>query len=561
MNESDVADPGTLRFGVAAALVFLVVGLAVLDGYGLAWDDAENLLTGEHYVRFFTTWDWSWLDFPRYNEIYATSPDPPPLYNQHFQAAERYPPVANMVAVLTHALFTERLGWLADTDGYHVGVLLFGSLAVLVTVAFTWQAFGPLAGWAATLALALYPLFLEHAHLNLKDVPFAALVLLAVWAYWRAVEMQRWRWLCLSICATGLALGTRLIAAEVWGVMGLAYLPAGWNWLRRWIRERRWHVPPLALRWLLPHVPLSTLVFLAVWPWLWPDPLGRVRAHVEYSRNVVRGMRVLYAGEIWQAGQTLPWHYTLVIFLLTTPLLTLFLGSLGAGVALKRGVRSRNAAALILLVLFLLALARSSWPTLPQYDGTRHMMDGIVALAGLCGLGADVLWRWLRQRWPRFTLSRKAWMSILVLAYLPLVVQLYRLHPYEGVYYNLLAGGVRGTAGRYPQEYWGSSFRAGCEWINENLPEGAVVLTRVGGRSARYYLRPEVQRIADEDLPYLPPDQVVYVMYITRVDKYGPIATFADTYLVPIYAVSVEGVPLLKIVRTDAGTLLQGVSN
>jgi hypothetical protein len=151
--------------------------------------------------------------------------------------------------------------------------------------------------------------------------------------------------------------------------------------------------------------------------------------------------------------------------------------------------------------------------------------------------------------------------GILTLAYLPLIVQLSQLHPYEGVYYNLLTGGVRGAAGRYPQEYWGSSFRAGCDWVNENLPQDAVVLTRVGGRPARYYLRAEARRIADEDLPHLPPDQIVYVMYITRVDKYGPITAFTDAHLTPIHTIAVEGVPLLKIVRTDAGTLAQSVVN
>jgi 4-amino-4-deoxy-L-arabinose transferase-like glycosyltransferase len=548
-------DTGALRFGIAAALICLALGLIGLDAYGLTWDDPENLLTGAHYARFFTTWDWDWLDFARYDQLYAADPSPPPFYNPHFRSAERYPPVANVVSVLTHRLLAGQLGWLGDTDGYHFGVLLFASLTVFVLASFTWQAFGPLAAGSATMALVLYPLFVEHAHLNLKDVPFAALVLLAVWTYWRAVEERRWRWFGLSVCAAGLALGTRVVAAEIWLVVGLAYLPAGWDWLRHRMRERRWHAPPFALRWLWLYVLLSLLVLLAVWPWLWPDPVGRLQAHLAFSRDVGRGIRVLYAGEFWQVGETLPWHYTSVIFLLTTPLPTLLLGLLGVAYALKRGLLDRDAAALMLLALFAFALLRSSWPTLPQYDGTRHMLDGIVAFAGLCGLGADALRRWLGRR---LRLSSRLLAVVLVLVYLPLAIRLVRLHPYEGVYYNLLAGGVQGAAGRYPQEYWGSSFRAGCAWLNEHLPGEAVVLPRVGGHLVRYCARPDLRLIPDEALPFLSPTQTVYVIYMTRVDKYDWVATFVDSHLAPVYQLTVEGVPLLKIVRTDAATLVQG---
>ena len=88
-----------------------------------------------------------------------------------------------------------------------------------------------------------------------------------------------------------------------------------------------------------------------------------------------------------------------------------------------------------------------------------------------------------------------------------------------------------------------------------------VVGAGCAGLSATYTLRPEIQRIPDEALPYLPPDQLVYVMYITRIDKYDPVTTFTDINLTPIHAITKEGVSLLKIVRTDAGTLAQGTSN
>ncbi|HUM69151.1 MAG TPA: glycosyltransferase family 39 protein, partial [Chloroflexota bacterium] len=295
-------------FALLAALCFFVIGLASLNQYGLTWDEPENLLTGVHYARFFASGDEKWLDFAAYDQIYQEmGAARPPLYNQEFDNPFRYPPVANITAVITHALFTTRLGWLSDTDGYHLAVLLFATLTVFVLACFTWQAFGPLASIAATLALTTYPLFFEHAHLNLKDVPLAALTLLALWAYWQGERWLgkrhgRWPWFALSAIAAGLGMGVRVLALEVWLVIGLAYLPLVWRNARQgwWAALRPYHP-------LLICIPLSLLIFLAVWPWLWPDRVGRLAEHLAFGESVSRGLRVLYDGQIYAAGETLPW--------------------------------------------------------------------------------------------------------------------------------------------------------------------------------------------------------------------------------------------------------------
>lgn len=538
-------------FALTAALLFFLAGLASLNQVGFIWDAPENLLTGTHYARFFASGDRHWLDFTAYDAQYraAAPAERPWLYNREFNAPFRYPPLANVTAVLTHALFSQRLGWLPDPDGYHLAVLLFAALTVFVVARFTWQAFGPLAGVAATAALVTYPLFVEHARNNLKDVPFAALVLLALWAYWQGERHGRWPWFMLSAVAAGLGMGVRLLAAELWPVIAAAYLPLAWARRRQGWRE--WSRP---YRWLLPHILLALLVFTAVWPWLWPDIPGRLGEHLAFGRDVSRGLRVLYNGHIYESGRTLPWHYTAVIFGLTTPLVVLAGGVMGAAAALHRGRRRQDTAALMLLCLFAGSLLRSSWPGLPQYDGTRHMLEGVIAFMGLFGLGFQSGWRWLQQKtarpWPAFLPY-----AVLALALLPILVWNIRLHPFQGLYYNGLIGGPGAAFDRYPQAYWGSSFRLGAAWINENAASDSLVLPRVGGHLARYYLDPARQIIPDEAIPTLPPGQPVTLIYMTRRDKFGPYAAFAEAHLTPVFVLERAGVPLLKIVQTDAGTL------
>jgi hypothetical protein len=49
---------------------------------------------------------------------------------------------------------------------------------------------------------------------------------------------------------------------------------------------------------------------------------------------------------------------------------------------------------------------------------------------------------------------------------------LFRLHPYEYVYFNQFGGGMADKAGRYETEYWGTSMREACLWLDRYVPEG-----------------------------------------------------------------------------------------
>lgn len=453
-----------------------------------------------------------------------------------------------MTAVLTHHLFSEQLGWLVDPDGYHVAVLLFGTLTVFVLAVFTWQAFGEIASFAATVALVTYPLFFEHAHNNLKDIPFTALVLLALWSYWLGMRNGRWRWFILSAVATGLALGVRILSAEVWLLLGAAYLPIVWANRREKLKALRPYKP------FLIHIPLALLVFLALWPWLWPDPLVRFSEHLAFGLNVSLGLRVLYAEQILRSGVTLPWYYTAVIFIFTTPVIVLLGGIIGGFMAAIRGLKQKNVAALILLMLFLVSLLRSSWPTIPQYDGTRHMMDGIVAFMGLFGLGFQESWRWVCGKLSR-PLPMYVSYLLISLLFIPIIYINVNLRPFQGIYYNALSGGTTAVFDSYPQGYWGSSFRLGTNWINDNIEPSTLILSRVGGHLVKLYLDSELESIPDEAIPTLSLEQPIAIIYMTRRDKFDWIAKFSDANLQPVFELRRADVPILRIVQTNAGTL------
>ena len=47
----------------------------------------------------------------------------------------------------------------------------------------------------------------------------------------------------------------------------------------------------------------------------------------------------------------------------------------------------------------------------------------------------------------------------LTLLFVPQLVTMVRMHPYQYVAYNVLAGGLPGAAGRFELDYWDTSLR------------------------------------------------------------------------------------------------------
>ncbi len=55
-----------------------------------------------------------------------------------------------------------------------------------------------------------------------------------------------------------------------------------------------------------------------------------------------------------------------------------------------------------------------------------------------------------------------------------------RLHPYQYVYFNHFAGGIRGAEGRYMLDYWGLAFKTASQELRERIP--ALGMRAEGGR-------------------------------------------------------------------------------
>ncbi len=440
---------------LAAWGVVVVVGigwLVTIGDYGITWDERVQSIYGELALKYFATGG-------REGEV------------NDFLNLRFYGPPFEMLTALAYSV----TGW----DKFlvrHVFSALAGvaALAGVVMYARLWRL-----GWLpllSVLALAMLPRFYGHAPFNSKDIPFAAAFTWGMVAIGWLLTRERPRWRDFLVC--GVAVGGAL-ALRMGALLLPAFLVAGGCF--RLAQDGRlargqWRVP--GLRRLAVQVVAMGLVAWVVmvlpWPWAHENPIVHPWQAFRLSTGFSSAYMVMFGGSPILSSE-LPRHYLPWMLGITTPVAHLVLligGVVGALVVLRRDWRSRQALLVALTVLWLCFPIGYVMLTRPNiYDGIRHFLFVLPALAVLAGAAGALSAEGLGKRWARW-----AAVSLTVVALILPVVSLVRLHPYQMTYYNALVGGVRGAWRSYETDYWSSSYKEAMGWINAQAAESEAPL-------------------------------------------------------------------------------------
>jgi hypothetical protein len=326
-----------------------------------------------------------------------------------------------------------------------IGAVYCGRLAA--------RLFGPWSGPLALVLLALSPRYFADSMNNPKDLPFAAMTVVALF-YISAVS-PRWPYLSWQATAKiaaslALALGVRVGALVYFGYFGLLVAAvvvadrcADW----RRLAGTAGRVGAVLLGMLL----LGTVF----WPWAGGAPLTRpfdaLRGAANYDWNGV----VLFNGYEYRA-QELPWYYAPWWFLISTPPVVL------AGIALTPFLpRSWANAWRVVALLFVtvLPVVTSIVMGSTLYDGVRHLQFIYPVLVVLSAAG------WVGLiRAPGHPTRRRVAAAGLAVGLASMLTFDVRFHPNQGVYFNALVGGPRGAFARYDMDYWGNCVLQAVVW-------------------------------------------------------------------------------------------------
>jgi 4-amino-4-deoxy-L-arabinose transferase-like glycosyltransferase len=459
MIEARRAD--ALAIGVLA--VVAVIAAATFRDYGLGWDDYTHAQYGQLLLDFYASGFHDTRAFSFVN-LYR--------YGGGFDMA-----AALLAKVLPFGLFETRR--------------LAGAVVGLIGLLATWRlgrrVGGPLAGLLSVALLAACPLYYGHMFMNPKDAPFAAMMAVALLGTVRAFEEYPRPTpvtVLLLGLGFGLSVGSRIMGgfAIAGAVAALALIVAAEGRAQGMghagARLRRF------LRAVLPAVVVAIAAMALVWPWSVLDPGNLPRAIFYFSQFFEKPWRELYGGELILATE-MPRSYVPVLLGLKLPEILLALAIAGLiwalVMALRPAVPVQRRAILLSIVLAAslpVAVAVATRPAM--YNGVRHFLFIVPPLALLAGLMGSGLLERARQLGGAVLATAAA---VIFLGIVSPVVEMMRLHPYQYVHFNHLAGGVRGAEGRYMLDYWGLAFRQASLGLLRVLTERR--LEPEGGRKTK----------------------------------------------------------------------------
>ena len=554
-----------------AALVlaaFAAVGVAVVDDFGVAADEASQRFIGQAVINSVLPGAAGvpadrLIHHPEYGYVLAP-------HDRYYGAAFEAPlvlvePVLGLVdsravflsrRLLTHLFFLTG-GWFC----YLLTCRLFGDRRLALF---------------ALLLFLLHPRLYAHSFFNTKDLPFLAAFMIALYLLERAFRRDT----AAAFALCGVAVGV-LVNLRVMGVMlfaaaaGLRALDLA---LARGPAERR-----RALVTAAAFVLAAAGTLYALSPYLWRDPLAIVDAVTTLARHPTR-LLSLFRGEPVR-WPSIPPHYLPAWMAITTPPATLLLCLTGAAAVVRRGIARpggilRNGPVRFAwLLLACLALPPVAVAALQAnvYSDWRH---GYFLYAPACLLAAYGL-RALLAAARRVTAAparekggvwRRGLWTLTAAALIGMVVDVVRLHPFQYGYFNALVD--RRTPEylrtQYSMLHYGSEVRDGLEYLLARFP-GATL--RVDSNNRRNVwnnslILPAEQRrrivIADavDRSPQffitrgLPDDSIAPVLYtrriyrntvlaVTAVDLSLEDAAAADGYHAA-YRAAVAGAPLVR---------------
>jgi hypothetical protein len=271
----------------------------------------------------------------------------------------------------------------------------------------------------------------------------------------------------------GLSIGSRIMAgfAVIEALAALALLVA-----IEAHKDRRLAVARLGrlLLALIPSAILAYAVMALLWPWSVVSPLNPLKAIEIFSHFFEKPWQELFDGRLIEPPD-MPRSYVLTLLGLKLPEVFLVMGGLGLLGSLIAAARTQMPARLR-AITFAVALA-AIVPVLvtviarpAMYNGIRHFLFVLPPLAVAGGLAGAWIVQWIAEHasaWRRTALTTLAVVFGIGIA-MP-AIAMARLHPYEYVSFNRLAGGVKGAQPRFMLDYWGLAFKQAGEALRQEL--------------------------------------------------------------------------------------------
>jgi 4-amino-4-deoxy-L-arabinose transferase-like glycosyltransferase len=525
-------------------ILFLIVGVLTLKDYGLTWDEGlGNMFFGERYLNYWMTLNPEYLDFnvdldlhrQHQLNLYLS-----PLHNNPYE----FPGLSDTLSAGTMYLFSYWLGWLSPIDGFHLFPILLATLFLWILFRFVAPQMGKFTALMAMLFLATFPRFWADMHFNVKDVPETIFFGLTIMSYFIWSKKPLLKKALVTGLLFGCALGTKANAFFIPFLILLAILP--WN-----LNKQSWLVALNHFKdYFLHYIVMGTTsitFYIVSWPYLHNNVIANIRPYISsLIRHGTKNDFSLNIEPIIQTITTMP--EVMVIFFL-----------MGLALLVYKAVKTESIFMRILLAWAVIPILRVVLPGAKNFDGIRHFLEFVPAAAIIAAYGASQLANIVSKLRNLPKLLIQSVFIFLVIINTFQYTLLY--YPYLHIYYNQFEGGLKGARDGFLQEeatdYWGSSYRQGMEWINQNAPQDSIVSALMAdwivNISGPIFLRKDLITMPASNLPDFSvmkqAKAPTYLMFVTRPGFYTDEIEYSINRGTLVHEIVVDDVTILKIYR------------
>ena len=485
---------------LALCALFATAGVAALDDYGPGWDiEAQRQIA-------------------RANADYIAKGATDRLYDEDY----RYYGVAFEMPLML------ALGLQDIRDIYLTRHLLTHMLFIAGGFACGMLAYRMLGSrWIALFAMLmflLHPRLYAHSFFNSKDIPFAAMLLIALYLAHRAFRKDTLGAFLLCGIGVGLAINLRPFA-----LMLLPMIPA-MRALDLWQASGEERKRILGSAGIFAAAAIATAYITH--PYYWENPLrfievtGALSQHPSIAEN-------LFMGEIYPSD-AVPWNYIPVWFAITAPPAALALGAIGCAAVCWQAITRPIAAFLdreirfriLLLGCFALPIAVVIALQANIYYGWRQMYFLWAPFCLLAAVGlhhitninmGEGIWK-IGARLPGMVrggaLRRALAYGVAGIGLITTLTAMAALHPHQHVYFNGLTDTETpgALAKRYHLDYWRMSYLEAYRYLLARYPDGAL----------RIYPENHAERVLPQNdrnrIVFAPPNEADFYVH-ARVNR------------------------------------------
>lgn len=489
--------------------IAVVLGIAmwwVSKDYGITGDENYHRVYGHHVMDFYFTLGKDDTATKQYGNIDTLMR----LYGGFYDGS---------AAVLATKVFKNSDEWRVR----HGWNAILGWLAMVFTGLVVVEIAGWQAGLIALILMACSPRFLGESMNNPKDIPLAMGYVLAYFfmiRFWKNIQHPNWKLavgLGLSIgVAMGIRIGGLLLIPYFLLFYGLYFLQH-YKLSELLSAEGFKRIVMPSFKWVLLAVPLAYFSSLLFWPFGLVKPFTNPLLTLEYMSKFPVNIRILFEGK-YMGSTEVPWYYIPKWFLISTPIVALL--GLVASIAVINYYKQAGNLLLLGFVFFTLIfpIAYVIYKKSALYDTMRHFFFVYPSLVMLAAIAIDYFINKLPKA-GKFAVIGATFLLLL----LP-IRHIVANHPNQYVYFNEIAGGMKGAYGNYELDYYMNSVKQCADWIKTQNYKGTrdkktTIFTNAADPTYQYFIN---------DTPTVSTN---YTRYGERIDKDADYFIFYNRFI------------------------------